>query len=205
MTYDEEPKATVPNHDGRLQNDPKTCEDRDTRMTQPRSRRVHPGFVYFIHGGDRIKIGYSKEPEDRLTALQVSTADRLQIIGSIVGDQRKEKSLHDQFRHLHIRGEWFRPETDLVEFICRITGRPMPEFQPDPEDRPLSPEARAMISCVLSHRNQTGAETPKGTILSNLAELATWLDDPDPRPWATHPMQTVKGLMELQSKLLAAT
>ena len=185
-------------------NDSETSSPTNTGLAQRRFRRVHPGYVYFIHGGDRIKIGYSRDPEERLSTLQTSTADHLQIIGSIVGDKSKERSLHEQFGHLKIRNEWFRPEADLIDFICRVTGQPVPEFQPDPESPPLSPEARALISVVLSHRNQIGAETSRGTVLSNLAEMAAWGDDPDPRPWATHPMQTVKGMMEWQTQLLAA-
>ena len=36
----------------------------------------------------------------------------------------------------------------------------------------------------------------------NLAEQSKWLNDPDPKPWATHPMQTVAGLMQWQMNCL---
>jgi hypothetical protein len=37
----------------------------------------------------------------------------------------------------------------------------------------------------------------------NLAEQSKWLNDPDPRPWATHPMQSVRVMMKWQIDLLA--
>lgn len=39
-------------------------------------------------------------------------------------------------------------------------------------------------------------------IRRNLAQQSRWLNDPDPRPWATHPMQTVVGLMQWQRDCL---
>lgn len=175
----------------------------DTPVTRERSRRVRTEYVYFIHGGDRIKIGFSHNPMTRLKELQTSTADDLQLLGAIPGDEQQEKALHAQFKGLHIRGEWFRADPELITYICQVTGQPLPEIDP-PEAPEVSPEARAMISSVLTRRNRVGADTPRGAILSNLANQARHLNGSDPKPWATHPMQTVKGLMEWNAKRLAA-
>ena len=37
----------------------------------------------------------------------------------------------------------------------------------------------------------------------NLAEQSKWLNDPDPRPWATHYSQTIPWIMNWQVELLA--
>jgi hypothetical protein len=68
-------------------------------------------------------------------------------------------------------------------------------------DTPLT--QRRSPSGLLAARNRMGAESFRGRLLSNLAEQGPWLNDPDPRPWATHPMQTVRGLMKWQLDLLA--
>ena len=52
-------------------------------------------------------------------------------------------------------------------------------------------------------RNRIGPETDRGRILSNLDQQSHSLTDPDPRPWATHPMQSVQGMMKWQVELLA--
>lgn len=39
-------------------------------------------------------------------------------------------------------------------------------------------------------------------IKRNLAEQSKWLNDPDPKPWAIHPMQTMAGMMQWQVECL---
>jgi hypothetical protein len=220
MTYDRSSDDTLQNHDDHLQNISKTCEPGDTRLTQRRSRRVPnkklmrqlskmvEGRVYFIQGGDRIKIGFSTSPPARLSGLQTGSPDELRLLGSISGTEQDERRLQHSFRHLKIRREWFRAEPDLMAYIRSATGQPYlgleaaPEPEPDPP-RVVSPEAQAIISSALTHRNKVGAETVKGILLSNLAEQARWMDDPDEKPWATHETQTIGWMMHLQTDLLA--
>ena len=33
--------------------------------------------------------------------------------------QREERRLHEKFAHLRLHGEWFRPDTELVDWIRR--------------------------------------------------------------------------------------
>jgi hypothetical protein len=88
------------------------------------ARRRAP-LVYFIQmvGSDSaIKIGYtSKDPEKRVRDLQVGNPFELKLLGTIKGDKETEIRLHFDFRHLNIRGEWFRPGLELVDFIHRST------------------------------------------------------------------------------------
>lgn len=81
------------------------------------------GFVYFITDGDAIKIGYSDAPELRLRTLQCASHKPLRIIDTARGTPDDEKRLHKQFGHLRLKGEWFAPAPELVEFIkdfCRL-------------------------------------------------------------------------------------
>lgn len=75
--------------------------------------------VYFIQAvnGGLIKIGWAMCPKRRLKAIDPFSPTPLQIIGVIPGGAVKEASLHKQFSHLRERGEWFRPESDLLQFI----------------------------------------------------------------------------------------
>lgn len=57
-------------------------------------------------------------------------------------------------------------------------------------------------AAILAHRNKVGARTVKGGLLSNVAELTEALEKDEPRPWATHPMQTPQGLMGWQIERL---
>lgn len=78
------------------------------------------GFVYFLRSGPAgaIKIGFTgTTPMVRLAALQTGNPEPLQFLGAIHGSHADEQRLHERFRHLHVHGEWFRAEADLLAFI----------------------------------------------------------------------------------------
>ena len=76
-------------------------------------------LVYFIgdmnHGP--IKIGKSKDVYKRLKVLQTGNPSFLEILGTKSGYPGLESKIHDKFKHLHIRGEWFSRGSDLLEYI----------------------------------------------------------------------------------------
>ena len=76
--------------------------------------------VYFIQAGENgpIKIGRSTNPMKRLLSLQTGASEPLRLLATIptVGPQL-EAELHREFAHLRLYGEWFSPETDLMDFI----------------------------------------------------------------------------------------
>jgi hypothetical protein len=160
------------------------------------------GYVYFIRAGDRIKIGFSRTPNVRLKTLQTANGDRLELLKVIPGSYDLESSLQAQFRQFRTIGDWFHASPELLSYIGIATGKFEPVHSPRPERRRVPREAHAMLSSVLRRRREVGPESREGHLLTNLAEQARWLIDEDPRPWATHPMQTVKGMMAWQTKLL---
>lgn len=81
---------------------------RMTTATGPTRQSV----VYFIQRGDRIKIGYSTNLTTRLRALK---GDR--VLLALPGSRAHESALHELFKAHRIEGEWFRPATEIMEFI----------------------------------------------------------------------------------------
>lgn len=74
--------------------------------------------MYFIAAaGGLIKIGMSKDPQGRLRELQVGSAVALDLLAVMPGGRREEQRTHQRFWHLRERGEWFRPGSELLEFI----------------------------------------------------------------------------------------
>lgn len=74
--------------------------------------------VYFIQRGDGpIKIGYSKNPKGRLSALQTGIPERLTLLGVVPGGKAREQELHREFGRTRIQGEWFHPSPSLLDFI----------------------------------------------------------------------------------------
>ena len=81
-------------------------------------------MIYFVRVGKSgpIKIGYSENNiESRIKDLQIGSPEALILMGVMEGDKAKEREMHEKFKDLHIRGEWFRPGVDLRQFIFQNT------------------------------------------------------------------------------------
>ena len=77
-------------------------------------------MIYFIQNtADMlIKIGYAKNSvEDRMKTLQCGNPCRLILLMVVDGDRQTEADYHTQFKRSRARGEWFRPDKKLMDFI----------------------------------------------------------------------------------------
>jgi hypothetical protein len=120
---------------------------------------INDGFVYFVLdgfkpsaklGGDwdersYVKIGYSKNPEERLSALQTATPERLDLMGYIPGNPDTEKQFHTLFGHLRHKGEWFALTRQLYTCINQFEliehhWEHKPAFKPQKREHKLSDE-----------------------------------------------------------------
>jgi hypothetical protein len=96
------------------------------------------GSVYFIQAGNRIKIGFSTRPLDRLKDLQTSHPSELEIIGTLPGTMATEAALHERFRQFRTRGEWFIASSEILRYVELTT----PEGQARVKARPVPPPVR---------------------------------------------------------------
>jgi len=81
------------------------------------------GLVYFIKpaGLDGpIKIGHSWCPENRLLDLSAWSPWPLQLIGSVKGETKDERFLHQCFADCHSHREWFHSNPRLRDVIEQI-------------------------------------------------------------------------------------
>lgn len=84
--------------------------------------------IYFIQAQDKqglIKIGWSVDCESRLRILRIGSPVELRIAAIVPGTRKRERQLHEQFNHLRVHGEWFRPSPELLDVIefCRSLTR----------------------------------------------------------------------------------
>ena len=81
------------------------------------------GLVYFISTDEvakfPIKIGYSTLAgyKQRMISLQIGCPYKLQSLCTTPGARQDELDIQRDFAHLLIRGEWFRRDPSLNEFI----------------------------------------------------------------------------------------
>jgi hypothetical protein len=100
-----------------------------------------PGYVYFVTCTTSLhyplKIGWAKNVAGRLVGMQGANPNLLTVLAAIPGTYRDERNLHARFRHLHIRGEWFRAGADLLEYVASLPGYSesygADEFAPSPQ------------------------------------------------------------------------
>lgn len=76
-------------------------------------------MIYFIRGKEsgNIKIGYSTNPDKRKSNLQTSHYEELELIGLMDGSLEDEATIHKTFASFNIRGEWYRPSQEILEFV----------------------------------------------------------------------------------------
>jgi len=91
--------------------------------TRPRRPKT-ANYLYFVQARTLrlIKIGIATCYNSRLSSLQSSSPDRLDLLGLLRPDGRDplqiEQQLHVQFDHHRSHGEWFQPGVDLLAYIA---------------------------------------------------------------------------------------
>jgi len=79
-------------------------------------------FMYFVtttEPGFPIKIGISETPKFRLRGLQTGLPFDVKMLGVFkIPDTIFERRVHRKFKHLKLRGEWFRNAPEILDFLA---------------------------------------------------------------------------------------
>lgn len=73
--------------------------------------------VYFMLCNGKVKIGVATKVNGRLSAMQTGNPDEVKLLACTPGDEELEGKLHKRFKRLHVRGEWFKYEGSLKDYI----------------------------------------------------------------------------------------
>ena len=73
-------------------------------------------MIYLIQAGPLgpVKIGHGVDLAERLRCLQTGNHEVLHLLRSIEGGKDEETWLHERFRSLHLRAEWFTFHHDML-------------------------------------------------------------------------------------------
>jgi hypothetical protein len=78
-------------------------------------------LVYFIAAqSGPIKIGIAVNPLARLSGLQTSHHEKLELLATCGGGMGQEKRYHYQFRKHRLKGEWFERAPEILAEIDRL-------------------------------------------------------------------------------------
>jgi len=117
--------------------------------------------VYFLQAGEggAVKIGLAKDARRRVALLKTGSPLPLTLIGLWAdGSAEDEQALHRRFAGARVRGEWFEPVGDLIDFARRF---PVPEPKrhcrvvavlPSSSPRTLVDRCIARIRAYAAHR-----------------------------------------------------
>ncbi len=81
-------------------------------------------LVYFIRLNDFIKIGFTRNVTQRFQAIEAAVPYDVTLLHEMPGSFDLELDLHRKFKHLRVRGEWFRADLELVNFIEELKNNP---------------------------------------------------------------------------------
>lgn len=74
-------------------------------------------FVYFATAGNKVKIGVSKNPRQRLGELKTGSSSKVRIYYVTPGDRQRERELHALFAEHRVNGEWFLFHRSIRDWI----------------------------------------------------------------------------------------
>lgn len=86
-------------------------------VTAMYAARTGPGRVYFLLCDGFCKIGFATCVSIRHAAIQASNPNEVIVAGHVYGTLQDERALHKRFADLRGRGEWFRYEGALRDYV----------------------------------------------------------------------------------------
>lgn len=93
------------------------CDWRVGDAPDPDLPRPRIDVVYYLRFAERVKIGTSAQPRQRLAALWHD-----ELLAFEPGDRTVERARHAQFAHLREGGEWFLAAPELLAHTRDLAG-----------------------------------------------------------------------------------
>ncbi len=77
------------------------------------------GYVYFVLVAERVKIGFTSNPQNRLGNLQVGLYETIDLYVAVPGTQWDEHQVHDTLARHRLKGEWFEACQPVMNLLLR--------------------------------------------------------------------------------------
>jgi len=76
-------------------------------------------MIYFVQcqGSQRIKIGHTKCPIGRMQTIMGCNAYPVELLATVEGCRRVERSYHEKLIEYRVHGEWFEPCSAVLKAV----------------------------------------------------------------------------------------
>ncbi len=80
------------------------------------------GYIYFFESSltGLIKIGYSNNLRRRKKEIEALQGGEVNLLRAIQTLPKYEKYIHERFNHLKTKGEWFKPDQEILFYIKKL-------------------------------------------------------------------------------------
>lgn len=134
--------------------------------------------IYFVRRADGlIKVGTTTDFRTRLASLAKGHGP-LYVLRLINGGPKRERSLHQLFRHYHEYGEWFRSERGILERRIGLLdeGEPVPVGAVEARDEWEAGEAEMMMAVRRKVDTMIRARMDRASLKREAAQKAITAD-----------------------------
>lgn len=90
------------------------------QLETARRKSDGPGFVYFVRRDNRVKIGFTIQPQKRFRALEMMGGSRFDDIVVRPGSRSVEGEYHRRFADHRETGEWFSVCDEILVEMDRL-------------------------------------------------------------------------------------
>lgn len=93
---------------------------RDLPALRHDNEAQRPRYVYFIRSSGYVKIGTAIDVRARMASIKASNPHPIEIICIIPACEDTERRLHERFKPLRHKGEWFKPDKAIDAFLKKV-------------------------------------------------------------------------------------
>ena len=110
-------------------------------------------YIIYSHQNKAVKIGYASDLASRISALQISTPEKLSLIFAFEGGKETEKTLHTLLHKYRLRGEWFVYNEEVLSVLLNYQKTCVDALTFTPKtDQVLSYKILSIAEDYLSHQ-----------------------------------------------------
>lgn len=95
----------------------KSFESVYSKTSKPNKKVKRSGYIYLAKNTktNNLKIGFSKNPKNRVSQLNLSSDVKIVYLGSFEGFIDDEKILHKKYKSLNLNSEWFKFSDEILK------------------------------------------------------------------------------------------